>query len=133
MAADQLIEPLVLVVDDYEDARVLCAEYLRCSGFRVVEAATGQEALDKAFELRPDLVLMDLSLPGIDGWQATRRLKDDQRTRHIPILALTGHNVRLQELVDRAGCDGYLTKPCMPEQLVGEVNRLLAHRRRPAS
>ena len=83
--------PLVLVVDDYQDAREMYAEYLSFSGFRVAEAGTGVEALEKAFELQPDVILMDLSLPGMDGWAATRRLKTDDLTRHIPVVALTGH------------------------------------------
>ena len=71
--------PLILVVDDYEDAREMYAEYLRFSGFRVAEARNGNEALEQAFALMPDLILMDLSLPGMDGWEATRQLKADER------------------------------------------------------
>ena len=83
--------PLILVVDDYQDAREMYAEYLQFSGFRVAEARNGNEAVEQAFALKPDLILMDLSLPGMDGWEATRRLKADETTRHIPIVALTGH------------------------------------------
>ena len=83
--------PLILVVDDYQDAREMYAEYLQFSGFRVAEARNGNEALEQAFALKPDLILMDLSLPGMDGWEATRQLKSDERTRHIPVVALTGH------------------------------------------
>src|SRR3954451_15169895 len=68
---------LVLVVDDYQDAREMCCEYLTYCGFRVAEARNGQEAIEKAAQLLPDLILMDLSLPGMDGWEATRRLKAD--------------------------------------------------------
>src|SRR3954466_852148 len=82
---------LILLVDDFQDNREMYAEYLTYSGYRVEEAATGPEALEKAFSLLPDLILMDLSLPGIDGWEATRRLKSDPRTTKIPIIALTGH------------------------------------------
>ena len=67
------------------------AEYLQFSGFRVAEARNGNEAVTRAFKLQPDLILMDLSLPGMDGWEATRVLKADARTRHIPVVALTGH------------------------------------------
>ena len=70
--------PLILVVDDYQDAREMYAEYLQFSGFRVAEARNGNEAVDQAFALKPDLILMDLSLPGMDGWEATRRLKADE-------------------------------------------------------
>jgi CheY-like chemotaxis protein len=80
--------PLVLVVDDYQDAREMYAEYLQQSGFRTAEARTGVEAVAKARELKPACVLMDLSLPGIDGWEATRQLKADPNTRHIPVVAM---------------------------------------------
>jgi two-component system, cell cycle response regulator DivK len=83
--------PLVLVVDDSEDNREMFTEFLSFSGFRVAQAATGREALDQAFQLLPDLILMDLSLPELDGLEATRQLKSDGRTKRIPIVALTGH------------------------------------------
>ena len=120
-------KPLVLVVDDYQDAREMYAEYLEFSGFRVAEAKNGQEALDKAFELHPDIILMDLSLPIIDGWEATRRLKNDDRTRTIPVVALTGHAMTGQsDEAKGAGCDSFVTKPCLPDALVDEVRRVLA-------
>src|SRR6476646_7069571 len=84
-------QPLVLVVEDYQDAREMYAAYLQFSGFQVAEAANGIEAVQKTVELQPDIVLMDLALPQMDGWEATRRLKSDARTTHIPIVALTGH------------------------------------------
>lgn len=118
--------PLILVVDDYQDAREMYAEYLRFSGFRVAEARNGNEALEQAFALKPDLILMDLSLPGMDGWEATRRLKADEQTRHIPIVALTGHALAgASEGARRAGCDSFVTKPCLPDDLVVEVRRML--------
>src|ERR671936_1867417 len=83
--------PLILVVDDFADNREMYTQFLEFSGFRVAEAQNGHEALEKAFELSPDLVVMDLSLPGLDGWEATRQLKANDRTRGIPIIALTGH------------------------------------------
>jgi CheY-like chemotaxis protein len=73
--------PLVLVVEDYQDAREMYVAYLQFSGFRVAEAANGLEALEKTRELLPDIILMDLALPKMDGWEATRRLKADERTR----------------------------------------------------
>lgn len=119
-------QPLVLVVDDYQDAREMCSEYLAFSGFRVAEARDGFEALEKAFELRPDVILMDLSLPGMDGWEATRRLKKDDRTRKIPVIALTGHALAgHSDGAKRAGCDSFLTKPCLPDAMVAEVRRML--------
>ncbi len=119
--------PLVLVVDDYQDAREMYAEFLSFSGFRVAEARTGVEAVEKAFELLPDLILMDLSLPGMDGWQATRQLKTDERTKRIPVVALTGHALAgASEGARRAGCDSFVTKPCLPDELVVEVRRMLS-------
>jgi len=118
--------PLILVVDDYQDAREMYAEYLQFSGFRVAEARNGNEAVDQAFALLPDLILMDLSLPGKDGWEATKELKADSRTRHIPIVALTGHALAgASEGARKAGCDSFVTKPCLPDDLVVEVRRML--------
>ena len=118
--------PLILVVDDYQDAREMYAEYLQFSGFRVAEAKNGNEAVEQAFALLPDLILMDLSLPGMDGWEATRVLKADTRTRHIPVVALTGHALAgSSEGAKKAGCDAFVTKPCLPDDLVVEVRRML--------
>jgi CheY-like chemotaxis protein len=121
--------PLVLVVDDFPDAQEMYSEFLTYSGFRVAAASNGYEALDQAFALLPDIILMDLSLPGMDGWEATRRLKKDKRTKHIPIVALTGHALAgFSDGAKRAGCDSFVTKPCLPDALVAEVRRLLAAR-----
>jgi CheY-like chemotaxis protein len=118
--------PLILVVDDFEDGREMYASYLRFSGYRVDEAADGNEALEKAFTLRPDIILMDLSLPGIDGWQATRELKRDERTANIPIVALTGHALEAHSRsAKEAGCDAFIVKPCMPMDLLNEIRRIL--------
>jgi len=123
--------PLILVVDDYQDAREMYAEYLQFSGFRVAEARNGNEAVAQAFSLRPDLILMDLSLPGMDGWEATRVLKADDRTRHIPVVALTGHALAgASEGARKAGCDSFVTKPCLPDDLVVEVRRMLGTERK---
>jgi len=118
--------PLVLVVDDFQDNREMFAEFLSLSGFRVAEASTGREAIDRSFELLPDVILMDLSLPELDGWEATRQLKNDPRTQHIPIVALTGHALADHSREAReAGCDAFLTKPCLPEVLVVEIRKML--------
>ena len=123
-------EPLVLVVEDYQDAREMYAAYLQFSGFQVAEAGNGIEAIEKTLELLPDIVLMDLALPRMDGWEATRRLKNDERTRHIPIVALTGHALAGHaEGAREAGCDAFVTKPCLPDALVAEIRRLLDHHR----
>jgi CheY-like chemotaxis protein len=92
----------------------------------VAEAATGYEALTQAFAQIPDLIVMDLSLPGLDGWEATRRLKSDPRTSQIPVLALTGHALDGYSQGARdAGCDAFVTKPCLPEELAAEIRTLL--------
>ena len=117
---------LVLLVDDYPDNRDIYVQFLTYSGLRVEEAENGHQALDKAFELRPDVIVMDLSLPGLDGWEATRRLKADDRTRGIPIIALTGHALagHSKGAMD-AGCDAFITKPCLPERLMEEIKSML--------
>jgi CheY-like chemotaxis protein len=119
-------DPLILVVDDYQDAREMYSEYLKASGFRVAEARTGLEAVSKAHELQPDCILMDLSLPGIDGWEATRQLKADRSTTHIPIVAITGHT---SELASRdahaAGCSSFVLKPALPDAVVAEVKKAM--------
>jgi two-component system cell cycle response regulator DivK len=116
----------VLLVDDYPDAREMYSEYLAYSGFEVIEAANGMEALQRAVDTAPDIILMDLSLPIMDGWEATRRLKADQRTAGIPVVALTGHALAgISEGAKKAGCDSFVTKPCLPEDLVKEIRRIL--------
>src|SRR5215218_7462815 len=121
--------PRVLLVDDYPDAREMYSEYLQFSGFDVVEAANGMEALQKAVDATPDIILMDLSLPVMDGWEATRRLKADARTAHIPVVALTGHALAgISEGAKRAGCDAFVIKPCLPEDLVKEIRKVLDER-----
>lgn len=122
---------MVLLVDDYESNRDLYTEFLRFSRFRVKTACNGQEALERAIELRPDAIVMDLDLPLVDGREATRRLKHHQRTRAIPIIVLTGYtDDGAQESARAAGCDGFLLKPCLSE-LVDELRRLLPSARRP--
>jgi CheY-like chemotaxis protein len=127
-------KPLVLVVDDFQDNREMYCEFLAFSGFRVIEAANGREAVDQAFAKLPDVIIMDLSLPIMDGWEATRLLKGDARTRTIPVVALTGHALAGHSKGARdAGCDAFLAKPCLPDQLVAEIWRMLALPRDPKS
>ncbi len=117
---------MILIVDDMEDNRAIYVQYFRFQGYRVAEGANGREALDQAVRLQPDLIVMDLSLPIMDGWEATRRLKSDRRTKRIPVVALTGHALAGQAKVAKdAGCDGYVTKPCLPEDLETELRRFL--------
>jgi two-component system, cell cycle response regulator DivK len=126
-------DPLVLVVDDYDDAREMYAESLLVNGFRVAEAADGAKAVELARRLAPDVILMDLSLPGIDGWEATRRLKADASTYHIPVVALTGH--ALSSALDaarEAGCDRFVVKPALPDVVIAEVRLAIAKRIAPS-
>jgi len=119
-------KPLVLVVDDFADNREMYSEYLSFSGYDVIEATNGKEAVDAAQARMPDIIIMDLSLPVMDGWEATRRLKADDRTRKIPVVALTGHALAGHSKGARdAGCDSFLAKPCLPDQLVAEIKRML--------
>lgn len=123
--------PMILVVDDTLDARELYAEYLRIAGLRAEVAEDGIEALAKATELRPSVIIMDLAMPRMDGWEATRRLKSHPLTRNIPVIALTGHVIeRSRERAIEAGADGYLTKPCFPDSLLAEVHRVMKEPRR---
>ena len=102
-------------------------DYLVFSGFEVDTADNGQEAIEKARTLEPDLILMDLSLPVLDGWEATRRLKADSRTNAIKVVALSAHAMAAEERrASDAGCDGFIAKPCLPQELVEEVSRLLS-------
>ena len=119
-------QPCVLLVDDYLDARQMYTAYLEYSGFSVVQATNGVEALREALESRPDIILMDLSLPVMDGWEATRQLKADPRTAKIPVVALTGQSLRNPDGAKEVGCEAFLTKPCLPEDLVQEIRRVLA-------
>src|SRR5262245_13088991 len=125
-AQDKPQKPRVLLVDDYTDAREMYSEYLSFQGFDVIEATNGKEALKQAVDAAPDIILMDLSLPVMDGWEATRRLKADERTAGIPVVALTGHALAgISEDAKRAGCDAFVTKPCLPEDLVKEIRKVL--------
>ena len=119
--------PLVLLVEDQLDLRQLYAQQLVMSGFDVIEAGNGVEALAHSTARVPDVVLMDLSLPVMDGWEATRQLKTDGRTAHIPVVALTAHDESGElQRATRAGCDWFVPKPCPPDALIAEVRRVLA-------
>jgi CheY-like chemotaxis protein len=116
----------ILLVEDFDDARELYSTCLRSSGYEVIEAATGIEAVALARSASPDLILMDLLLPGMDGWQATAELKRDPRVRHVPIVALTAHALSDErERIARLGCDAFLAKPCLPPDLIRTVDRIL--------
>lgn len=120
--------PLVLLVEDDRDGRLMYAEWLQQAGFRVEQAHNGLQALERAFDLLPAAVVTDLNIPGIDGYELTRRLKADERTTRIPIVAVTGYAPFTQDpsRADRAGCDAIIPKPCLPEDLESTIRSLLA-------
>ena len=121
--------PLILIVEDQAELRQLYAEQLVMSGFDVIQAENGAIAIEHTTSHAPDVVLMDLSLPVVDGWEATRRLKSDKRTAHIPVVALTAHDESTElQRATRAGCDWFVPKPCPPDALITEVRRVLAGR-----
>ena len=118
-------QPLVLIVDDYQDCRDMYGIYLSLSGFRVLKATDGSEALRLAHDAMPDVILMDIGLPGLDGYEVTRRLKHSQATRPIPVIALTAHTLHQPETMRRLGFETTITKPCLPEALAAEVRRVV--------
>jgi CheY-like chemotaxis protein len=119
---------LVLLVDDYRDCREMYAAYLTLAGFRVLKASNGLEALAIARAAIPDVVLMDLGLPGIDGCETTRLLKRDPVTRGVPVVALTAQSLPGPEVLDEVGFDGVITKPCLPDELATRVARIVRRR-----
>ena len=114
----------VLLVEDNEDNRFIYATALRHVGYEVIEAVSGTQGINQARTRGPDLILMDISIPDVDGWEATIVLKADPLTRHIPIIAVTAHVLPGDERRSmEAGCDGYLAKPVSPATLIAEVDR----------
>lgn len=116
----------ILVIEDQEDNRRILRDLLTSVGYELVEAVSGDDGVDMAQAQRPDLILMDIQLPGLDGYEATRRIKADPALRPIPIIAVTsfalsGDDVKAYE----AGCDGYVTKPYSPRQLLAMVRKFL--------
>src|ERR671913_1506910 len=118
--------PKLLLVEDNEENRDGLSRHLRRKGFEVLVAVDGQQGVEAARSGRPDLVLMDMSLPVLDGWEATRRLKAAPETRSIPVIALTAHAMASdREKAIEAGCDDYDTKPIELPRLLGKIQRLL--------
>ena len=118
--------PLILIVDDNLDAREMYGMYLEHEGFRWAEAVNGQEALTRARDERPALILMDATMPRMDGWEAVRQLKEDQTTSHIPLIMLTAHGFdEHRERAKKAGAAGFLAKPVLPEALAKEIRQVL--------
>ena len=113
-----MVPPLVLVVDDSADARSVYAEYLEFAGFRVITAEDGEQAIAAATEEWPAVIIMDLAMPKVDGWEAIRRLRADPLTAEIPIVALSAFAFGDAQLRARdLGADLCLTKPCLPSQV----------------
>ena len=124
--AAQRERPIVLIAEDQQDLRQLYAEHLTMSGFDVIQAVNGAEAIDLTSSQLPDVILMDLSMPVVDGWEATKRLRADTRTKHIPVVALTAHDGSGElERATSAGCDWFVPKPCPPDALITEIRRVL--------
>ena len=116
----------ILLVEDNEMNRDMLSRRLIRRGFEVSVAIDGEEGIEMAIAQKPDLVLMDLSLPGIDGWEATRRLKADPGTAEIPVIALTAHALAEDEgRAKEAGCDDFDIKPVDLKRLLGKINALL--------
>lgn len=123
--------PLVLVADDAADARALFGEYLAHLGFRVETAVNGADAIASAHREWPAIIIMDLAMPGVDGWQAIKHLKSDPLTTDIPIVALSAYafGEEAQRALE-AGADLCLLKPCLPSQLARVIRALLVKRSR---
>jgi CheY-like chemotaxis protein len=117
---------VVLIVDDNPDSREMYGEYFVAAGYRVLEASDGAAALALVRSTRPSVILMDLSMPGVDGWEATRRLKSDPETSAIPIIAISAHAEKsAQTRALDAGCDVFVAKPCLPSEVARQVARML--------
>ncbi|MFN0118487.1 MAG: response regulator [Elusimicrobiota bacterium] len=117
----------ILVVEDNQVNRDLLARRLLKKGFEVILALNGQEGVQKAFETLPDLILMDLSLPLIDGWEATRQIKSNEKTKLIPVIAVTAHAMQGdREKALSAGCDEYETKPIDFIRLLEKMEKLMS-------
>ncbi len=116
----------ILVVEDTEDNRQILRDLLSAAGYDLLEAVDGESGVAMATREKPDLILMDIQLPAIDGYEATRRIKADPALRHIPVIAVTSYALSGDEEKTRAaGCDGYIAKPFSPRQLLGKVREFL--------
>jgi two-component system cell cycle response regulator DivK len=117
---------LVEIVDNDADTREMYAAYLTFQGFQVVKAKSGMEGFTRACETRPDLIVTDLGLPNISGWDLVRRVKADDRTKAIPVVVLTGWTgPQLHEQARQLGCARLLLKPCLPDALLDEIRQVL--------
>jgi two-component system, cell cycle response regulator DivK len=116
----------ILIVEDHEDCRELLLVYLQRVGYQVLQAASGEQGIEKALEAKPDLIIMDLGLPGINGIEATTRLKKNIKTAHIPVIAYTAWSeAKFKETAKKAGMVGFLTKPTPPDVLNEVIQKYL--------
>ena len=124
--SEKIVSPTVLVVEDNQDNRELIVKALRVNGYNVLEAVDGEEAIEKAKTEKPDLILMDLFIPKIDGYEVTRILKGNDEFKNIPVIACTAHAMK-GDMEDAlaAGCDGYIPKPIDVRHLSNQINRFL--------
>ena len=123
------LAPCVLLVDDNADNREMYRQYLEWDGFRVVLATDGLQALDQAAQVMPTVIVTDLAMPKLNGWDMVGQLKGDPRTRHVPVLAVSAHAlVGEAKRARAAGCDGYLSKPCLPAPTLHEPGNIEDHR-----
>lgn len=116
----------VLIIEDNEKNRYLTSFILKSEGFEVIEAVTGEDGVEMAIKEHPDLVIMDIQLPGIDGLEATRRIRASPATGKVTIVALTSYAMSGdREAAMKAGCDGYIEKPINPDTIIGEIRKFL--------
>ncbi len=116
----------VLVVEDHEDNMRIMNDMLTSAGYEVIKAVTGHEGVAMAGSDKPDLILMDVMLPGLDGYEATRRIKDDDALRHIPVIAVTSYALDGEEgKAEEAGCDAYFAKPVSPRALLAKIREFI--------
>ena len=129
-----MVAKRILLVDDYPDALEIWGLYLRSMGYDVIEADNGLDAVTKAHAYKPDIIVLDLELPGITGFEAAVRLRQSSDTREIPLIAATGYS-HLAQLEEARACgfDSIIVKPCEPPQLVAEIERLLQQSRSPST
>jgi len=124
--SEKIVSPTVLVVEDNQDNRELIVKALRVNGYNVLEAVDGEEAIEKAKTEKPDLILMDLFIPKIDGYEVTRILKGNDEFKNIPVIACTAQAMK-GDMEDAlaAGCDGYITKPIDVRKLSNQIDSFL--------
>ena len=117
----------VLIVEDHEDNRAILRDLLTNAGYDLIEATNGEEGVALAESMRPDLIIMDVQLPVIDGYEATRRIKSNAELKAIPVIAVTSYALSGEEARAKAvGCDAYVAKPFSPRQILAKIRKYLA-------